>query len=329
MSTLAPVVVAAEKDPARAEWSRAAQDAQVAAPRFVDWSAVTDSQAQFQPGEVVFAERLYPGPAANPVGGQRRRYADLQVALEQLDAAVAKGGATPATPVEPTLLALDRVKRDEFLRRNGVPVLETSDVSAVGGNNLILRPRFADCDDWVIDRWRTRLFRHRTRTGFEVWRAPGHVVGGMQEVAEVAGMLVEDGIHAVESLYRVHLDTDSFDFRFAVLDGKVTHAAGVRAELVILREWYGGRRSEIDAFVTRFGAERWSRLVALAERAATLFPGIRSLGVDVILDNEKEFVFDVDPFGAALPGLVSVLPQVAREPISVRAQLLRSLSACS
>lgn len=109
-----PVVVATEDDPARGEWLRAVRDVREAAPHFVPWSAVIASEAEFQPGEVVFAERLYPGPGTNPVGGQRKRYADLQAALEQLDAAAAKDGARLAAPVEPTLLALDRTKRDEL-----------------------------------------------------------------------------------------------------------------------------------------------------------------------------------------------------------------------
>lgn len=328
------VVVATEDDPARAEWSGAAREVNVAQPRFVPWSDVLGSEAEFQAGDVVFAERLYPCVPDNPVGGQRARYADLGAALHQLDAAVAKAGATSATPAEPTLLALDRAKRDAFLRQSGVPVLELSDIAEAGNN--ILRPQFAGSDDWSMETWRTRLFRHRTRTGVEVWRAPATGGGNRQELAHVAALLADDGIHAVSDLHRVHLNTAFHDFRFAVLDGKVTHAAGLPRDEVVLREWYGGRRLEIDAFLKRFGMERWERLVALAERAATYFPGIRSLGVDLIMDNDKaEFVFDVDPFGASLPGIRGGLPSAGEpqdadgEPLSVRAAVLRALSAGS
>jgi hypothetical protein len=103
-----------------------------------------------------------------------------------------------------------------------------------------------------------------------------------------------------------------------------------REGAVRLREWYGGQRAEFDTFFRRFGAERWERLVALAERTATFFPGIRWLGVDLSLDNESaEYVFDVDPFGAFLPGLVGGLPNAAGKPATVRAAVLRSLSAGS
>ena len=327
MSTPSPVVVTAENDePARAEWSRAARETGLAQPRFVPWSAVVASEAEFAPGEVVFVERLHPDTAGNPVGGQRARYAELQAALEHLDVGVTKAGATLAASVEQTLLALDRTKCDEFLRQSGLPLLELSDVSAVRSN--ILRPRFAGSDEWMIDGWRTQLFRHRTRTGFEVWRAPGQSSGDNRELAQVAELLADDGFHAVAALHRVHVLNDFYDFRFAVVDGKVTHAAGVKREGEILaREWYGGKRREIDAFVKRFTTERWERLIALAERTATFFPGIRSLGVDLIMDNEKsEFVFDVDPFGASLPGLVAGLADAGGEPGPVRAAVLRSLS---
>lgn len=326
MNTLSWAVVAREDEPARAEWSRAAQDADVAPPRFVAWSAVVDSEAEFPPGEVVFAERLHPRVTDNPVGGQRARYAELQAALGQLDAQVAKAGARLAAAVDPTLLALDRTKRDEFLRQNGVPVLEFSD----SGTQGIRRPRFAGSDDWLIDGWRTQLYRHRTRTGYEVWRAPGDAAASRNELDELVELLVDDGIHRIDSLHRVHLGSAFYDIRFAVIDGKATHAAGINREQVVLREWYGGRRPEIEAFLARFGMERWEQLVALAERTATYFPGIRSLGVDLIMDNNSsEYVLDVDPFGASLPGLLGALPNTAREPVSVRAAVLRSLSVGS
>jgi hypothetical protein len=330
MSTVSWAVVATENEPARAGWSRAAQDAGIGQPRFVPWSAVVNAspEAEFEPGEVVFAERLHPRIADNPVGGHRARYAELQAALEQLDAAVTKAGATLAAPVEPTLLALDRTKRDEFLRQNGVPLLELSDQSST--DPTILRPRFAGSDDWMIDSWRTQLFLHRTRTGVEVWSGPGEAGNDRRERAEIVEMLAGDGIHAVADLHRVHLTSTFCDIRIAVIDGKATHGAGVIREQVVAREWYGGRRREVDAFLERFGIERWERVTALAERAATFFPGIRSLGVDLCMDNEKsEYVFDVDPFGAFLPGLTASMPNAAREPVSVRAAVLRSLSAGS
>ncbi|MBS2538369.1 hypothetical protein KGQ20_37025 [Catenulispora sp. NF23] len=333
MSALNWAVVAGTDEPARAEWTRAALEAResgepgesgVAEPRFVAWSAVLSSEAEFRAGELVFVERLYPRNAENPVGGHRARYEELRVALRQLEAAVTKAGATLAVAVEPMLLALDRRRLDAFLRLNGFPVLESDDSLTDDG---ILRPRFAGSDEWLIDGSWTHLFLHRTRTGHEVRHGPGRRVPGARESADLTGLLADDGIHTVASLLRVYLSGTHYDIRFAVLDGKATHAAGVIRGQAVAREWYGGRRRELEAFLERFGDERWQRLVSLAERTAAHFPGIRSLGVDLAVDNhESEFVFGVDPFGAFLPGLVSGLPNPTddRRSLSVRAAVLRS-----
>lgn len=344
MSALSWAVVARTDEPARADWVRAAREVRESGesaesgesesgagePRFVAWSAVLSSEAEFRAGELVFVERLHPQRAENPVGGHRARYEELRAALHQLEAAVTKAGATLAVAVEPMLVLLDRTRLGAFLSLNGFPVLESAESVADGGG--ILRPRFAGSDEWLIDAGRTDLFLHRTRTGHEVRRGPGLGSPGARESADITGLLAADEIHAVASLLRVYLSENHYDIRFAVLDGKVTHAAGVIRGEAVAREWYGGRRRELEAFLERFGDERWQRLVALAERTAASFSGIRWLGVDLALDNhESEFVFDVDPFGAFLPGLVSGLPNTTddRGSLSVRGAVLRSLSSRS
>ncbi len=319
------VVVVADGDPVRAGWNRAAQAAGVAAPRFVTWASVLASEAGFRRGEHVFFERLHGWRPSNPVGGQRARHQAFEAAVRRLDATVAETGAVLVTAPETAVLALDRNDRDAFLRERGVPVLEPSDPMQAGTN--IMQPRFAAADDWIADRSHTTLYPHYTRSGVEVRRGPAESSANALDIRNMAEMLEPDGIHAVAWLHRAYLDNDFYDMRFALVDGKVTHAAGVVRERIIAREWYGGRRRELADFQDRFGDARWSKLVALAERTAALFPGIRSLGVDVILDNfEAEYVFDVNPFGAHLPGLVGD-PGTIGEGVSVRAAVLRSLSS--
>jgi hypothetical protein len=325
MRALNWTVVAAEDDPARQAWSDAANAADVAGPRFLDWDAALASEAGFRTGETVFVERMSGWDAPNPVGGQRDRYQEFTSALTRLGTAVDDGGATLAAPAAPTLLALDRAERDAFLREHGVPVLEPSDVGSAGKN--IMRPRFAAADDWITDGWHTALSPHRSRDGFQVRRGPAEARVGVPEIEHIAELLAADGIHAVTDLHRVHLGGDFYDIRFALIDGKVTHTAGVVRERIVHKPWYGGRRRELDTFTSRFGEKRRDRLVRLAERTAALFPGVHSLGVDLCVDNAKaEYVFDVDPFGAELPGAVGVRGALG-EGLSVRAAALRALSA--
>src|SRR2546423_1425115 len=219
---------------------------------------------------------------------------------------------------------------------NWVVVVADGDPVRAGWNRAaqaagVAAPRFVT---WASVLASEAGFRRGEHVFFErlQWQ-PSHPVGGQAEssvnaldIRNMAEMLEPDGIHAVAWLHRAYLDNDFYDMRFALVDGKVTHAAGVVRERIIAREWYGGRRRELADFQDRFGDARWSKLVALAERTAALFPGIRSLGVDVILDNfEAEYVFDVNPFGAHLPGLVGD-PGTIGEGVSVRAAVLRSLS---
>lgn len=324
-SVLTWAVVVAEDDPARGEWNRAARAAGVSAPRFVPWTSVLASEAEFQPGEYVLFERMHGWRPSNPVGGQRARYREFEAAVRRLDGTAARNGAVLVTAAETALLALDRNDRDAFLRERGIPVLEPSDPMQAGTN--IMQPRFAAADDWVIDGRHTTLYPHHTRTGVEVWRSPAQSSANALDLRTMAEILEPEGLHAVAALHRVYLAGDFHDIRFALVDGKVAHAAGVVRERILARPWYGGRRRELENFLERFGDARWSKLVALAERTAALFPGIRSLGVDLILDNfEAEYVFDVVPFGASLPGLVG-RPGTIGEGLSVQATVLRSLSA--
>jgi hypothetical protein len=321
-------VVAADEDPARARWAEAAHEAGVQEPRFVPWRAVLAGEAGFRSGEHVLCERLEGWAPSNPVGGQLRRFGEFSAAVTELNLAAAKAGALPAAARESLLLMLDRLERDSFLRQNGVPVLDTPQQDG-GPYDGILRCRYLASDDWIIDGWHTRLYVHRTRTGPEVWLSPAETWLDRVQTKQVIELLEPGSVYAVASLHRCHLGGAFYDIRFEVLDGTVTHAAGVLREQFRARPWYGGRRRELEVFVERFGAERWQRLVALAERTAALFPEVRSLGVDLIVDNhDAEYVFDLDPFGADLPGRVG-LPDTAGAGLSVRAALLRALSSTS
>lgn len=321
-------VVAAGDDPARARWNRAAQEAGVAAPRFATWASVLASEAEFRPGEYVFFERLRGWQPANPVGGQRARYQEFEAASRLLEATAAKTGAVLVAAAETTLLALDRDDRDAFLRERGIPVLEPSDPMRAGTN--IMQPRFAAADDWLAAGRSTTLYPHRTRTGVEVWRGPAASSANALDIRNMAEILEPEGIHAVTSLSHVGLGHPLRDLRFGLVDGKVTHTAAVVREYVRPRPWYGGRRGGLEKIRDGFGEARWSKLVALAERTAALFPGIRSLGVDLILDRfdaeRLEYVFDVNPFGASLPGLAGN-PGTIGDGLSVQATILRALSA--
>lgn len=330
MSGLNWAAVCVPDDPAYAAWTSAAKAADAPAPRFVSWSDVLDGTAAFSTGELVHAERLTPMTPAR-YGGSRARYERFAAALDTLHTSLAEAGATATTRAADTLLALDRLRCAEHLTAAGVPVAEP------GGGAV--RQRFAEPRDaisHVSERVETTLALVRTRTGFELrntLRTQYHYGPNddriNRNVAIVGEILArDDETFAVADLPTVFLRDDRHRFRFAVVDGEVTHAAGRLVDALPAREYYGGRRREIDEYRDRFGVPAWQRLIEIAGQAAAAFPAVRSLGVEIATNpiSGHDAVYDVDPFGAYLPAALG-LPGTAGAGLEVRATALRSWMA--
>lgn len=327
MSDLTWALVCTPDDPAVAAWTAAAATLGAPPPRLVPWSDVLGGAAVFRAGELVHAERLIPA-APNRYGGSRSRYERLAAALRTLHERIAADGATATAEAPAVLLALDRQRCTEHLAATGVPVPQAG--------SRFLRQRFAEPGDAVSESRggiRTTLALVRTRTGFELRHtlhgqhyAETGGDGAVDEAGIVGELLArEDEIFAVDDLPTAYLNDAQHHFRFAVVDGNVTHAAGRLADSLLAREYYGGRRREIDAYHHRFGPEAWKRLIGIAERAAAAFPGLRTVGVDIAASQTggPDVVYDIDPFGARLPSALG-LPGTAGETLEVTATALRS-----
>lgn len=372
------VLVAMPEDPAVAAWTQAADTTGVARPRIVPWTEVLDGGARFAEGELVHAERLTPAVQLR-YGGSRERYESFAKALGLLDERIAEAGAVATADSSALLLALDRQRCAEHLGAAGVPVPQA------GG--VVVRQRFAEPGDAVSlvgTLIRTPLALMRGRSAFELRHGsvPRSYDGRDRESndegvsAEKVRTLLErdDETYRVKDLPAAYLDDVQYRFRFAVLDGRVTHAAGRPEDDRPAREYFGGRRREIDAYRKRFGDDAWLDLVGIAEQAAAAFPGLRSVGVDLAPDQTRrsdvthaapdpeatarvreaiaeklamigltlppmpptdspaerliahDVVYDIDPFGARLPG-ASGWEGTVGEGLEVPAAMLRMWAA--
>jgi hypothetical protein len=328
MSTLNWALVHAPDDPAISAWAAAAATAAAPKPRLVPWADVLDGTATFGDGELVHAERLIP---ASPTryGSSRERYERLTAALSTLHTRLAVDNATATADPAAILLALDRKRCSEHLAAADVPVPEAGE--------RFVRQRFAEPGDAISeDRGNgviTTLALTRTRNGFELRHTlhSGYCRGvdddhAVDEAGSVLELLArDDETFTCGDLPTAYLDGAQYRFRFAVIDGQVTHAAGRLADKPLAREYFGGRRREIDAYLRRFGAEAWHRLTGIAEQAAAAFPGLRAIGVDIAASQVKgpDLVYDIDPFGARLPAALG-LPGTAGEGLEVATTMLRS-----
>jgi hypothetical protein len=167
-------------------------------------------------------------------------------------------------------------------------------VPEVGGS--VVRQRFAEPGDAISqvgDRIQTPFALFRGRAGFELrhgsagqYYHPGKDGDDDGASAEAVRDLLEreDETYSVKDLPTAYLNSIQYRFRFAVLDGRVTHSVGRPAETRPAREYFGGKRREIEAYRARFGADAWQDLVGIAEHAAAAFPGLRSVGVDLAPD---------------------------------------------
>ena len=328
-------LVHAPDDPAVAAWIAAAAAVDAPKPRLVPWADVLNGSATFDDGELVHAERLTP-VVPTRYGGSRDRYDRLAAALATLNDRLAADNATSTADASATLLALDRKRCTEHLAAAGLPV----PVAATGKS--VVRQRFAEpCDamSWLSahgDGVSTSLALARTRGGYELRHTlrVRYYPGGTDDPPGSQGHMVrdllarDDETFAVGELPTTYFDSAQQRFRFAVIDGRVTHAAGRNADTLVAREYFGGRRREIDAYRERFGAEAWHRLIDLAEQAAAAFPGLRALGVDLAagqIDGQvdgPDLGCEIDPFGARLPAALG-LPGTAGEGLEVAATTLR------
>lgn len=328
MSDLRWALVHAPGDPAVSAWIAAAAAMDAPRPRLVPWDDVLSGAANFSGGELVHAERCTP-TVPTRYGGSRDRHERLAAALATLNTRLAAANATTTADAAATLLALDRKRCAEHLAVAGVPV--------PGAGGRFIRQRFAEpCDATSEDRRGSilsTLALVRTRSGYELrhtlhmdyFRGAGddHADDEKERFSEL--LTHDDETFTVDDLPTAYLNDAQHRFRFAVIDGRVTHAAGRLADKPMAREYYGGRRREIDAYRERFGAEAWQRLIDLAEQAAHAFPGLRAIGIDIAASqvNGPDLVYDVDPFGARLPAALG-LPGTAGAGFEVPATMLRS-----
>jgi hypothetical protein len=328
MSALRWAVVHAPDDLAVSAWTAAAIAVDAPQPRLVPWVDVLNGTASFSDGELVHAERLTP-TAPTRYGGSRDRYERFAAALGVFTDQLAADNARPTADAAATLLALDRKRCTDHLATAGVPVPEAGDG--------VVRQRFAEpCDatsEVHYGRVDTTLALVRTRSGYELRHTlhrEFHRDPDDDHTFDEAGIVREllardDETYATGELPTVYLNNAQHRFRFAVIDGRVTHAAGRLADKPLAREYYGGRRREIDAYHQRFGAEAWHRLIGIAEQAATAFPALRAIGVDIAASQVQgpDLVYDIDPFGARLPAALG-LPGTTGEGLEVAATMLRS-----
>lgn len=357
MSALRLAVVGNPENRRVALLKTAAASLGLAEPRVVPWLDVLQGRAAFEAGEVVRIDspgedaevtRLLRGES-EPVDmyrveGTRAWYEGFVAALEKLHVEIESAGATALESAEETAIAFDKARCNTLLAERGVSVPEVipgivdfaSLRDALSGHerheaHVKIRHGSSASGVVAVRKWSTNLTAttstelHRTPTGYELYNSlKMRYYRHEREVAALIDHLAPDGLHAERSVSLVYIDGQHMDLRLVTVGGKVTHAVGRSSDLPITNLHLGGRRREIAEFRQRFGEERWQKVIDLAERTAACFPNSHCLGIDVLSDNEKDYIGEVNAYGDLLPNLVG-LPGTVGEGVDTYTAQLRSL----
>lgn len=149
-----------------------------------------------------------------------------------------------------------------------------------------------DDDGRIWNNLRTRAFR------------------GQSAVAAVVDKLAHHRLHVERWFPKLVLGGRALDVRVLVVDGTATHAVVRTAAGSITNLHLGNARGDLAALRAVLGEAGWRRVLEVAEDAARCFPGMLTVGVDVLIGAGRDpsglcpvAVAEVNAFGDLLPNL--------------------------
>lgn len=323
-------------------FAAAAASLGLAAPRVVSWLDVLHERAEFQAGELVRIDspgedaevtRLLRGASEAVdmyrVEGTRAWYEGLVAALGKLCARIGESGAVALADPEETAIAFDKARCSTFLAERGVSVPrampEIVDYASLmahvaentGHVELFVKIRHGSSASGVMQITARGEGGMRVTTSIELHRIDGdayELYNSLRvrryhraaDIRMIVDRLAHDGLHAEVAIRKPRLQGRATDLRLVTVGGRVTHAIGRSSDLPITNLHLGGARLDVGAFRERFGEQRWSAVIALAEQTAACFPGTHCLGIDVLSDATADYVGEVNAYGDLLPNLLGL-----------------------
>ena len=125
------------------------------------------------------------------------------------------------------------------------------------------------------------------------------------EVEFILSKLLPQQMIAEQWIPKIALRDGIVDLRILVIDGVARHRVVRQSHSPMTNLHLGNRRGDVDELVEHLGADKWKKILELAEQAAACFPNCCSVGVDILIDTHKRpWIGEVNAFGDLLPGLV-------------------------
>ncbi|WP_034263023.1 STM4014 family protein [Actinospica robiniae] len=340
-------------------FNEAAASLGMAAPRVVPWLDVLGGSAAFHQGELVRIDspgedaevtRLLRGESRPidmyRVEGTRAWYEGFVKALEALHASIEADGAQALASADETAIAFDKSRCHALLSERGISVPEA--VSGVvdfeslvasrretGWDEAYVKIRHGSSASGVVKvrtwqgelRAETSAELHRAPSGYELYNSlKFRTYQRRSEIKLVIDRLAEDGLHVEHGIGKISIQGQATDLRLVTVGGRVTHAVGRSSDLPITNLHLGGKRREAAEYREVIGEERWAQVIETAERTAACFPQSHCLGIDILSDQERDYVAEVNAYGDLLPRLLG-LPGTLGEAVDTYTAQLKSLQA--
>ncbi|GAA1992284.1 STM4014 family protein [Catenulispora subtropica] len=314
-------------------------------PRVVPWLDVLGGDAVFHRGEVVRVDspgedaevtRLLRGSSAPVdmyrVEGTRDWYAGFTAALGKLQGAIEEAGAVSLFRHEEVAIAFDKLRCHELLTDVGLPVPGAAEID--GSETAFLKIRHGSSASGVVAltvrgarrRAVTSVEMVRTDQGIELYnslRVRTYLRDA--DIDDLLRALAPDGLHAERWIPKLKQDGRDCDLRIVTVGGSATHAVLRTSEHPMTNLHLGGRRGDLARFRDAVGDERWHTILRHAETTAACFPGVHTLGIDVLPGADgHDYIGEVNAYGDLLPNLMG-LPGTAGEGVDTYGAQVRSL----
>ena len=314
-------------------------------PRVVPWLDVLHGDYGFQAGELVRVDspgedaevtRLLRG-SAEPVDmyrveGTRDWYVGFTVALGKVQSAIDEAGAVALFRHESVAIAFDKAWCHELLIDVGLPVPEAA--ATDGSESAFIKIRHGSSASGVVAltvrgprrRAVTSAEMVRTERGVELYNSLRvRTYLRDSDIDDLLGALAPDGLHGERRITKAKQDGHDCDLRVVTVGGRATHAVLRTSPHPMTNLHLGGQRGDLARFQASIGSDRWHAILRHAETAAACFPGVHTLGIDVLPGADgHDYIGEVNAYGDLLPNLMG-LPGTAGEGVDTYGAQVRAL----
>lgn len=326
-------------------FAEAVREEGLAEPRVVSWLDVLRGCAEFESGELVRVDS--PGEDAEVtrllrgsdepidmyrVEGTRQWYQGFATALEKLEHAIDDAGAVRLFGAQGVATAFDKQATHALLADAGVAVPRVA--ATDGSESAFIKIRHGSSASGVVAltvrgprrRAVTSVEMVRTEAGIELYNSLRvRTYLRDSDIDDLLAVLAQDGLHGEQWVRKLGVDGRGCDLRVVTVGGRATHAVVRTSASPMTNLHLGGQRGDLAAFQALVGEKRWSAILELAESAASCFPDVHCLGIDVLPDaGGIDCVGEVNAYGDLLPNLMG-LPGTPGEGVGTYRAQVRSL----